>query len=54
LELENPTRRRSQSERYIVEALIERVLANEGQEYVVEFDGPHDPLHAQNWSLKKK
>lgn len=24
------------------------------EEYVVEFDGPHDPLHAQNWSTKKK
>ena len=24
------------------------------EEYVVEFDGPEDPLHAQNWSLKKK
>ena len=24
------------------------------EEYVVEFDGPHDPLHPQNWSLKKK
>ena len=24
------------------------------EEYVVEFDGPHDPLHAQNWPLKKK
>ncbi|CAK7217044.1 hypothetical protein SBRCBS47491_003028 [Sporothrix bragantina] len=22
--------------------------------YVVEFDGPDDPLHAQNWPLKKK
>jgi DHA1 family multidrug resistance protein-like MFS transporter len=21
---------------------------------VVEFDGPDDPLHAQNWSIKKK
>ena len=26
----------------------------EQEEYVVEFDGPEDPLHAQNWSLKKK
>lgn len=26
----------------------------EREEYVVEFDGPDDPLHAQNWSLKKK
>ncbi|KAK4507004.1 hypothetical protein PRZ48_000738 [Zasmidium cellare] len=24
------------------------------EEYVVEFDGPNDPLHAQNWPLKKK
>ncbi|KAI1644887.1 MFS general substrate transporter [Daldinia loculata] len=24
------------------------------EEYVVEFDGPNDPYHAQNWSLKKK
>lgn len=24
------------------------------EEYVVEFDGPHDPLHPQNWSMKKK
>lgn len=23
-------------------------------QYVVEFDGPDDPLHAQNWPLKKK
>lgn len=22
--------------------------------YVVEFDGPDDPLHPQNWALKKK
>jgi MFS transporter, DHA1 family, multidrug resistance protein len=26
----------------------------EREEYVVEFDGEHDPLHAQNWPLKKK
>ncbi len=26
----------------------------EREEYVVEFDGPDDPLHPQNWSLKKK
>lgn len=26
----------------------------EREEYVVEFDGHDDPLHAQNWSLKKK
>ncbi|KAK0645337.1 putative MFS-type transporter [Lasiodiplodia hormozganensis] len=24
------------------------------EEYVVEFDGPDDPMHAQNWPLKKK
>lgn len=24
------------------------------EEYVVEFDGPDDPLHPQNWSMKKK
>lgn len=23
-------------------------------DFVVEFDGPDDPLHAQNWPLKKK
>ncbi|KAK1960769.1 major facilitator superfamily transporter [Colletotrichum eremochloae] len=26
----------------------------EQEDYVVEFDGPNDPLHAQNWPLKKK
>jgi DHA1 family multidrug resistance protein-like MFS transporter len=26
----------------------------ERESYVVEFDGPDDPLHAQNWPLKKK
>lgn len=26
----------------------------EKEEYVVEFDGPDDPLHPQNWSLKRK
>ncbi len=26
----------------------------EREEYVVEFDGPDDPLHAQNWPLRKK
>lgn len=26
----------------------------EQEDYVVEFDGPDDPLHAQNWPLKKK
>ncbi|KAI9796881.1 MAG: hypothetical protein M1833_005930 [Piccolia ochrophora] len=24
------------------------------EEYVVEFDGEHDPLHAMNWPMKKK
>ena len=24
------------------------------EEYVVEFDGPDDPLHPQNWPLRKK
>lgn len=24
------------------------------EEYVVEFDGPSDPLHAQNWPMRKK
>jgi DHA1 family multidrug resistance protein-like MFS transporter len=26
----------------------------EKEAYVVEFDGPHDPLHPQNWTWKKK
>lgn len=26
----------------------------EREEYVVEFDGPDDPLHPQNWSMRKK
>jgi len=26
----------------------------EQEEYVVEFDGPDDPLHPQNWPTKKK
>ncbi|KAF4629983.1 hypothetical protein G7Y89_g8164 [Cudoniella acicularis] len=26
----------------------------EREEYVVEFNGPDDPLHAQNWPLRKK
>lgn len=26
----------------------------EREEYVVEFDGPGDPLHPQNWPMKKK
>ena len=29
-------------------------LLPEQEEYVVEFDGPDDPLHPQNWPLKKK
>ena len=29
-------------------------LLPEQEEYVVEFDGPDDPLHAQNWPMKKK
>jgi len=29
-------------------------LLPERDEYVVEFDGPDDPLHAQNWPMKKK
>lgn len=29
-------------------------LLPDAEEYVVEFDGPHDPLHPQNWSMKKK
>ena len=24
------------------------------EEYVVEFDGPDDPMHPQNWTLRKK
>lgn len=24
------------------------------EEYVVEFDGPEDPMHAQNWPLRRK
>jgi MFS transporter, DHA1 family, multidrug resistance protein len=24
------------------------------EQYVVEFDGPDDPMHAQNWPLKRK
>ena len=24
------------------------------EEYVVEFDGPDDPLHPQNWHIRKK
>jgi len=24
------------------------------EDYVVEFDGPDDPLHAQNWPIGKK
>jgi DHA1 family multidrug resistance protein-like MFS transporter len=26
----------------------------EREEYVVEFDGPHDPMHSQNWPMRKK
>ena len=26
----------------------------EQEEYVVEFDGPNDPMHPQNWPMKKK
>jgi MFS transporter, DHA1 family, multidrug resistance protein len=26
----------------------------EREEYVVEFEGADDPMHAQNWSLKRK
>ena len=26
----------------------------EREEYVVQFDGPNDPLHPQNWPLRKK
>lgn len=29
-------------------------LLPEQEEYVVEFDGPHDPLHPQNWPIRKK
>ncbi|KAH6661489.1 polyamine transporter 1 [Plectosphaerella plurivora] len=29
-------------------------LLPDREEYVVEFDGPDDPLHAQNWPLSKK
>lgn len=29
-------------------------LLPEREEYVVEFDGENDPLHAQNWPLRKK
>jgi DHA1 family multidrug resistance protein-like MFS transporter len=29
-------------------------LLPDREEYVVEFDGPNDPLHAQNWPLAKK
>ncbi|KAK0634607.1 polyamine transporter 1 [Bombardia bombarda] len=29
-------------------------LLPDQESYVVEFDGPDDPLHAQNWPLKKK
>ena len=26
----------------------------EREDYVVQFEGPDDPLHPQNWSIKKK
>ncbi|PGG95786.1 hypothetical protein AJ79_09872 [Helicocarpus griseus UAMH5409] len=29
-------------------------LLPEREEYVVEFDGPDDPLHPQNWTMKRK
>lgn len=29
-------------------------LLPEREEYVVEFDGPNDPIHAQNWPFAKK
>ncbi|KAG9230051.1 MFS multidrug transporter-like protein [Amylocarpus encephaloides] len=29
-------------------------LLPEREEYVVEFSGPDDPMHAQNWPMKKK
>ena len=29
-------------------------LLPDPDEYVVEFDGPDDPLHAMNWPIKKK
>ena len=29
-------------------------LLPDREEFVVEFDGPDDPLHAQNWPLRKK
>jgi DHA1 family multidrug resistance protein-like MFS transporter len=29
-------------------------LLPEREEYVVEFMGPDDPLHAQNWPMRKK
>lgn len=29
-------------------------LLPDREEYVVEFDGPDDPLHPQNWPMKKK
>ncbi|KHN97770.1 major facilitator superfamily [Metarhizium album ARSEF 1941] len=29
-------------------------LLPEREEYVVEFDGPTDPLHSQNWPMRKK
>ena len=29
-------------------------LLPEREDYVVEFDGPHDPLHPQNWPTRQK
>jgi DHA1 family multidrug resistance protein-like MFS transporter len=29
-------------------------LLPDQEDYVVEFDGPDDPMHAQNWPLRKK
>jgi hypothetical protein len=29
-------------------------LPGESSEYVVEFDGPHDPTHPQNWPMSTK
>lgn len=29
-------------------------LLPDQEDYVVEFDGPDDPMHAQNWPFKKK
>ena len=29
-------------------------MMHDQEAYVVEFDGPDDPIHAQNWHIKKK